>query len=655
MEQKYSYYKKQSINRFDLYQCKTNNSQDILKNHFLDSYPIHYTDDTSDYTQVKIYQGQSKYVWLVDKSVTVLNTFPWWFRPPTTAIETVFRFPYVYKTSRRIKDWHKVQLVSTDITKVRVSKQRYICGEYDPHSGKDYFDMFYLQEKETLTRYNELKPRYPNLQLVTTIEEAIQNTTTGMFWLIPDDVVVSQGFHFDYEPDEWSYNYCHMFQNGNKKNYNGIVLMPKTYEPTSRELAYRHYASKKLVAELASSPEPYDLFCIDSYEDLLTAQQTTETNMFWVVRSELSLEGVYSFEYKVSKWDEQYVHVFLNGQYYDGVALIPKNRSVSKKEFENRCYLEQKEIDLTLSNHDPYTVHCADTYEEYLELINTADRDMIWITRSDIDVNTDFNFKLQIPTWDKKYVHVFLNGTDYTGVALYPTDLPVSRKEFEHRFPIERKEWNIVASTPKLYDKFYVDTYDNYLKSLEMSSTELCWIIPSDVVVADDFKFDIFFTYGNEYDRNINHVFLNGDLYNGIMLMSKHTLISRKEFEQRFPIERKEWNIVASTPKLYDKFYVDTYDQYLKSLEISSTELCWIIPSDVVVADDFKFDIFFTYDNEYDRNINHVFLNGDLYNGIMLMSKHTLISRKEFEQRFPIERKEWNIVASTPKPYAIYK
>lgn len=461
MEQKSSYYEKQSINKFDLYNKDVNNAQDTLKSHFLDKYPVHFTADTSDYKQAKAYKDKAAYVWLVDNSIQVLKTFPWYFRPPTGAKESVFRFPYVYDKSRKIKDWDKVQLVSTDITTVKISKQRHVCGIYDPYNGKTRFDMFYLQEKVNLARYEDAKARFPDIEIVKSITEAIEKSSTDMFWFIPDDVILDEKFDFDFEPDDWSYSYCHMFQNGNKKNYNGVALIPTSYKPTHREITYRHFASKKTINIPASAPEVYDSYHTNSYEEFLEIQQCTETAMFWVIRPDVTLNESFKFDYKVPKWDEHYIHVFLNGSAHDGVALFPAACQVSRKEFENRYYIDQKEIE-------------------------------------------------------------------------------------------------IVASTPKLYDRYTINTFNEYLEALETSTTELFWVIPSDIVIKYEFKFDILFTHDNEYDRKMNHVFLNGEKYNGIMLMSKHKPISYKEFTNRFPTERKEWDIVASRPKLYDKYTINT-------------------------------------------------------------------------------------------------
>jgi len=356
MEQKYSYYKKHMITKFQKEKVRST-IFDALKKDIYGHYPIVIADDPSDYDQVKQYKHLADYVWLVESGIKVSKTFPWHFRPPKNSQETVFRFPYVYKMSRRIFDWHKVQLVSTDLSKVRVSKQQFVCGEYDPYRGKKEFDKFFLKENPNLSRFDEIKELYPDVTIVKTIDDAIEKSTTDMFWLIPDDVVINDGFNFDYVPDEWSYNYCHMFQNGRKKNYNGLVLIPKKYKPTNREIKYRHYASKKLVNIPATRPAEYEIFTISTYEEFIEAQKKSITTMFWVIRPDLELRDDFDFDMRVPKWEEEFVHVFLNDKSYDGVALFSVNHFISRKEFENRLYLNKKEHDIVASRPMQYEVY----------------------------------------------------------------------------------------------------------------------------------------------------------------------------------------------------------------------------------------------------------------------------------------------------------
>jgi hypothetical protein len=196
-----------------------------------------------------------------------------------------------------------------------------------------------------------------------------------------------------------------------------------------------------------------------------------------------------------------------------------------------------------------------------------------------------------------------------------------------------------------------IKTYDDYLQALKETPTEMFWWVPDDVEVVDSFKFDIYFSYDNEYDRHMNHVFLNGEHYDGIVLFSKHRPVSKKEFAHRFLIERKEWNIVASVPRPFDRFQLETYDDYRDALEKTSTEMFWGIWPNVDIIDENVFDLYFSHHNRYDRNENHVFLNAcdrstSYLNGIVLFTKHKPISRREFERKYLVDKKEHDLIVS---------
>jgi hypothetical protein len=203
-----------------------------------------------------------------------------------------------------------------------------------------------------------------------------------------------------------------------------------------------------------------------------------------------------------------------------------------------------------------------------------------------------------------------------------------------------------------------IKSYEDYIIALESTPTEMFWWVPDDVKVLDSFKFNVYFSYDNEYDRKMNHVFLNGEHYDGIVLFSKHRPISKKEFDYRFLIERKEWNVMASVPKPFCKFRLETYDDYKNALEKTTTEMFWGIWPNVDIVDESIFDLYFSYHNRYDRHENHVFKhlfrNSYTYtNGIVLLSKNKKITEKEFVHRFLIEKKEHDILASKTKPYDI--
>ena len=288
---------------------------------------------------------------------------------------------------------------------------------------------------------------------------------------------------------------------------------------------------------------------------------------------------------------------------------------------------------------------------------------MFWATSNNVNTR-NFNFGIYF-THDNKYDrninHAFVHRVNdenfYNGVFLLSKYKPVSEKEIVHRHLVERKEWNIIASGPVQYDRFVIETYDDYLAALENSNTEMFWATSNNLKIDPNFKFDLYLSH-DDYDRKQNHAFVHEvdgkKYYNGIFLLSKHTLLSQREIEHRHLVERKEWDIVASGPKLYDCFVIETYDDYLAALKNAKTEMFWATSNNIDTSN-FDFNIYFTHDNEYDRKQNHAFVHEvdgkKYYNGIFLLSKYKPVSEKEITYRHLVERKEWDIVASGPVQY----
>lgn len=390
------------------------------------------------------------------------------------------------------------------------------------------------------------------------------------------------------------------------------------------------------------------------------------TKMFWVVWDDLVVVDSFNFEYKVPQWDLDYVHVFKNGDTFDGINIFPKNSVISDKEFKHRFFQNKKEIDISASYPRPYDFFNIETYEDYEQAILNTTTEMFWMSSKELKVKNNFNFNFYFSHHDignRTQTHAFVNLIEghkhYNGLFLCSINQKLSKKEVEYKFPINRIEWNIVATEPTYNKVFTIETYQDYLDVVNsMQGTELFWLIPNDVVIDPNFNFDYYFPQNNEYDRKKNHVFLNGKEYDGIMLLSKHAIISEKEFRHRFIVEKKQWDIKASEPKPFDKFYIDTYEEYLEAMERSSTEMFWMLSRNLTLDKDFNLNLYFSHHNSYDRNENHGFKHkvGDkeTYNGVYLLSKNKPVTKKEIDHRHLITKKEWDIVASGPIKYTAY-
>lgn len=294
----------------------------------------------------------------------------------------------------------------------------------------------------------------------------------------------------------------------------------------------------------------------------------------------------------------------------------------------------------------------ADSFEHAQKIVFTK---MFWVVWPDVDVCDDFKFDYRADEWSQEYVHTFLNGEHRDGVILVPKHAKISERELRHRFFINKKEVDIVASTPKPYDLFYVDSWEEYEHAIDHSSTEMFWVVSHNLKYSMSYINNFYFSHHNSYDRRENHAFVHRvdgkDLYNGVFLCSKHKPLNKRQIDYRFLVNAKQWEDVVSESRKYEIYVINNYQEYLDIMDHCPTEMFWMIPPHVLVSDDFEFDLYFSHDNEYDRKINHVFKNGEYYDGVVLCSKHAPISEREFKYRFITNKKEHDVVASNALAY----
>jgi hypothetical protein len=371
------------------------------------------------------------------------------------------------------------------------------------------------------------------------------------------------------------------------------------------------------------------------------------TKFFWVVWDDIVVDPTFLFDYRVSKWDEEYIHVFRNGKYFDGVVIFSKSNSVSKKEFTHRFFTNKKEVDIMASEPKPYDKFYITSYDEYLHAIETATTSIFWSIWNDVLIEEEFLFNYQVPKWDEECIQVFRNGEHFDGIVLFNKNNIVSKKEFKYRFFTNKKEVDILASRPKPYDKFYISTYGEYLKATVNSTTDLFWVIWPEIEVVNDDIFSLHLSKNSVHDLNENHVFKHifrkEETYvNGLVLFSRNKVISEKEFNFRFLIEKKEHDVVVSKLKLYDIVFIsyneanadlnyekllEKYPQayrvhgvkgihqaHIEAARKVSTEMFWVIDADAIIEEDFNFD----YEvSRYDLDVVHVWRSRNPINDLV--------------------------------------
>jgi hypothetical protein len=527
-------------------------------------------------------------------------------------------------------------------------------------------DIFYVSTSNGNSEdWKTIKSKYPLAQRLTNIksyEEIQSKSFTKMFWVIWDDVELTSFNLLDYNVTKWDDMYVHVFKNS--EHYDGICLFPKSLTISQREFSNRFFTDKKEIDIVASIPKGYNRFEIRTYNDYLKAANESSTEMFWAIWPDIDIDDNFKFDYKVPKHNSNIVHVFKNGNYYDGICLFPKNKLVSKKEFHHRFFTDKKEIDITASTPKKYIKHSPSTFKEYQEITD----EMFWVVWPEIMVTDHTIFDLYFShhnSYDRRENHVFRNmcndNTSYlSGVILCSKYKPLSESEFNKQYAVDKKEHDAVVSKYR-YPVYNIKSYDEYLNILNTEKQQLFWCHWPNTEIIDTTIFDFYLDPNDgtlDYDRTENHVFKNlcndNESYlSGVTLFSKSKVISKKEFDRKYLIDKKEHNLVVSRYR-YTRYVITSYDDYKNILEKETQPMFWGIWSEIDIIDETIFDLYFDPNDgkhDHDRAENHVFKN--LCNdketylcGLVLFSKEKVISQKEFNRRYLIDKKEHPLVVS---------
>jgi hypothetical protein len=197
---------------------------------------------------------------------------------------------------------------------------------------------------------------------------------------------------------------------------------------------------------------------IDHIQSFDQIKSKSFTKMFWVVWDDLIVNDNFNFDYTATKWDDMYPHVFKNGDYFDGICLFPKNLKISNREFENRFFINKKEVDIQASMPKLFDIvfisydesNAEDNYQRLLLKFPDAKRvhkvkgihqahiaaakisntRMFWVVDGDAVVEDKFNFNYQVPVYESDIMHVWrcknpINELiyGYGGVKLLPRKL----------------------------------------------------------------------------------------------------------------------------------------------------------------------------------------------------------------------------------------
>jgi hypothetical protein len=179
------------------------------------------------------------------------------------------------------------------------------------------------------------------------------------------------------------------------------------------------------------------------------------------------------------------------------------------------------------------------------------------------------------------------------------------------------------------------------------------------------------------------------------MLLSKHKPITEKEFNHRFLIERKEWDIIASNPKPFDIIFISynetsadinfeklhnrfprairvhgvtgIHQAHMAAAALSTTPMFWAVDADAIILDNFEFKyevLAHNYDQVYvwksKNSINDLEYG---YGGVKLIPKKLALEMNinsvdmttSMSKKFNVVDQISNITSFNTDPFSTWK
>ena len=195
-------------------------------------------------------------------------------------------------------------------------------------------------------------------------------------------------------------------------------------------------------------------YAVSKSEAIEKARSRSLTKFFWIIDSDYEVNDNFMFDYVVTEWDTEYVHVWKNLVDYGGVYLLSKDQRISKREADHLFFINKKEVPIVASQaiYDiifiSYNEINADENWKYLikrfpkakrihgvkgihnahkKAAEMSSTTMFWVVDGDSKILEDFNLDYYVPHGNRDAVFVWKSQNPvndlvygYGGVKLLP-------------------------------------------------------------------------------------------------------------------------------------------------------------------------------------------------------------------------------------------
>ena len=498
-------------------------------------YDVYFTDNINDYGTFAR-KSRTEAFWLVDNEHKLSEVFTW--VPPLSEQKYI----NIFKLPGQLQ--HKYPLNVTNVSDNRCGGIKLIPKNYNEED---------LKYQGALTEVELIE-----YEKFSTEEEGRLKSKNNWFWVIDNDVDVSQDFDFDFVPDTWDEGKTHVWQKlnpitGKEYDYGGVSLCPKVAQTKGRP---------KYIRQVCSTQKEYPVYTMTAddvkegvAEFYKKCANKTDTKMFWVVDYCVQVCESFNFSYYPTQWDIKNVHVWQNeyGDHTD-VRLCPTELFLSndftEKEIVNNTFEDLKLMPKQASempkwNHYWLYENVDETLKEQLLDIAKEDNNAyFWTIDGNVDkTNFTGKYKPAVENADKLHVWQKINPRTgkvhaYGGVRLWPNpfldvfktsyssdDIKYSKtskgklqyvkdalctsKPYEIVF-LSYNEPGSTTAYERLtarFDAYHVKDVKGIFNAHKTASyrvsSDMFWVVDADADVSEDFDFSYI---PDVYDEEVVHV-----------------------------------------------------------------------------------------------------------------------------------------------------
>jgi hypothetical protein len=436
------------------------------------------------------------------------------------------------------------------------------------------YDIFYVGDNEALVE------QLPFAQQVSNVSAISSNTS--MYWLIEEDITITDYSIFDFKPDMHTKKYEHVWK-WNPLNYGGVTLKVKKPYGFPETFHHNTVACTKTFNVLTSTT-PGDYF------------DNSSSTHVWCVDPEYKITE--NIDWAPGNFEPDFIHSFhLRGQLEHkypkeegGIKLYPRDWKDAHIKFHGFLNADLDIPFMFVTDIDDYSQRDIHTNE------------YVWLIDREHTINTKTLDWVPNP-FEKNFVHSFKMPYQLKekyplgmgGIRLVPMNWKDAELKIHPACPVE----------DEAYDVFYIDNEDfnaeTYSDYAERSKTDWFWIVDREfqfngkllyVPASHELDYIHVFKIPSHLEERYPADFTDAwdTRCGGIRLMNKHFDVTKHKYQEDI------------CPVRYDIFYADNIGDYDTPARKSRTKMFWLVDNEHQINEEFNY-----VPQQHDTKYIHIF------------------------------------------------